>query len=70
MVHARSVRPAAWWVGCPASTPFSRDFLTVAARGFLDPMMTSTIRTVDLDGVPDGYRAMADREALKVMIKP
>jgi hypothetical protein len=29
-------------------------------------MMTSTIRTADLDG----YRAMADREALKVMIKP
>jgi hypothetical protein len=29
-------------------------------------MMTSTIRTVDLDG----YQAMADREALKVMIKP
>ena len=27
-------------------------------------------RAVDLDGVPDGYRAMADREALKVMIKP
>jgi hypothetical protein len=27
-------------------------------------------RTVDLDGVPDGSRAMADREALKVMIKP
>jgi threonine dehydrogenase-like Zn-dependent dehydrogenase len=27
-------------------------------------------RTVDLDGVPDGYGAMADREALKVMIKP
>jgi threonine dehydrogenase-like Zn-dependent dehydrogenase len=27
-------------------------------------------RTVDLDGVPDGYRAMADREVLKVMIKP
>jgi hypothetical protein len=33
-------------------------------------MMTVTIRTVDLDGVPDGYRAMADREALKAMIKP
>jgi hypothetical protein len=33
-------------------------------------MMTSTIRTVDLDGVPDGYRALADRQALKVMIKP
>jgi hypothetical protein len=57
-------------VGCPIGTAFSRDFLTVAARGFLDSMMTSTIRTVDFDGVPDGSRAMADREALKVMIKP
>jgi hypothetical protein len=27
-------------------------------------------RTVTLDEVPDGYRAMADREALKVMIQP
>jgi threonine dehydrogenase-like Zn-dependent dehydrogenase len=27
-------------------------------------------RTVDLDGVPDGYRAMAEREALKVMVRP
>jgi threonine dehydrogenase-like Zn-dependent dehydrogenase len=27
-------------------------------------------RTVDLDGVPDGYRAMADRESIKVMIQP
>ena len=27
-------------------------------------------RTVGLDEVPDGYRAMADREALKVMIQP
>lgn len=27
-------------------------------------------RTVDLDGVPDGYRAMHDREALKVLIRP
>ena len=27
-------------------------------------------RTVDLDGVPDGYRAMADREALKVIVAP
>jgi threonine dehydrogenase-like Zn-dependent dehydrogenase len=26
--------------------------------------------TTDLDGVPDGYRAMADREALKVLVKP
>ena len=27
-------------------------------------------RTVDLDGIPDGYRAMNDREALKVLIRP
>ncbi|MFP5020528.1 zinc-dependent alcohol dehydrogenase family protein [Pseudonocardia phyllosphaerae] len=27
-------------------------------------------RTVGFDGVPDGYRAMNDREALKVLIKP
>ena len=27
-------------------------------------------RTVDLDGVPDGYRAMNDREALNVLIRP
>jgi hypothetical protein len=27
-------------------------------------------RTVSLDQVPDGYRAMTDREALKVLIQP
>ena len=27
-------------------------------------------RTVDLDGVPDGYRAMADRESVKAMVTP
>src|SRR6059036_267078 len=27
-------------------------------------------RVVDLDGVPDGYRAMNEREAIKVMIEP
>jgi threonine dehydrogenase-like Zn-dependent dehydrogenase len=27
-------------------------------------------RMVDLDGVPDGYRAMNEREALKVLIRP
>jgi threonine dehydrogenase-like Zn-dependent dehydrogenase len=27
-------------------------------------------RAVGLDGVPDGYRAMNDREAIKVMVKP
>jgi threonine dehydrogenase-like Zn-dependent dehydrogenase len=27
-------------------------------------------RTVDLDGVPDGYRAMNDRESIEVLVKP
>jgi threonine dehydrogenase-like Zn-dependent dehydrogenase len=27
-------------------------------------------RVTDLDGIPDGYRAMNDRESIKVMIKP
>lgn len=27
-------------------------------------------RTVGLDSVPNGYRAMNEREALKVMIRP
>ena len=27
-------------------------------------------RTVGLDGVPDGYRAMNDRESIKVLVKP
>ncbi|HEY0363705.1 MAG TPA: alcohol dehydrogenase catalytic domain-containing protein, partial [Solirubrobacteraceae bacterium] len=27
-------------------------------------------RTVGLDGVPDGYRAMADRESIKVIVEP
>ena len=27
-------------------------------------------RTISLEDVPDGYRAMADREALKVLIRP
>jgi threonine dehydrogenase-like Zn-dependent dehydrogenase len=27
-------------------------------------------RTVGLDDVPDGYRAMAERESIKVMVRP
>jgi len=27
-------------------------------------------RAVDLDGVPDGYRAMDDRESIKVLVRP
>jgi threonine dehydrogenase-like Zn-dependent dehydrogenase len=37
--------------------------------GAIEPGKVMDTRT-DLDGVPDGYRAMADRESLKVMIEP
>jgi threonine dehydrogenase-like Zn-dependent dehydrogenase len=38
-------------------------------EGRIEPGMVFD-RTVDLDGVPDGYRAMADREALKLEVRP
>lgn len=51
------------------------------ARAYIDELLPDVLdgkidpgrafdRTVELDQVPDGYRAMADREALKVLIIP
>jgi alcohol dehydrogenase len=37
-------------------------------QGTLDPSPIFT-KTVDLAGVPEGYRAMDEREAVKVMVK-
>lgn len=50
------------------------------ARAYIETLMPAILdgtvhpgkafdRTVDLDGVPDGYRAMAARDALKVLIR-
>ena len=50
------------------------------ARAYIEELMPDILngtiqpgrvfdRTVTLDGVPDGYRAMADREALKVLVR-
>src|SRR3954467_6021878 len=50
-------------------------------RGYIDELLPDIMdgridpgrvfdRTVDLDDVPEGYRAMNDREALKVLIRP
>ncbi len=46
-------------------------------EGLLPDILNGTVepgrvfdRTVSLDEVPDGYHAMADREALKVLIRP
>jgi threonine dehydrogenase-like Zn-dependent dehydrogenase len=62
------------------------DNVTVAGgpaptRAYIDELLPDVIegriepgkvfdRTVDLDGVPDGYRAMNEREVLKVLIRP
>jgi threonine dehydrogenase-like Zn-dependent dehydrogenase len=51
------------------------------ARAYIDELLHDVLdgtiepgrvfdRTVDLDGVPGGYRAMADRQALKVLVAP
>jgi len=37
--------------------------------GTLDPSPIFT-KTVDLDGVPEGYRAMDERDAIKVLVRP
>ena len=50
------------------------------ARAYIEELLTDVLdekiepgrvfdRVTDLDGVPDGYRAMNDREAIKVRIK-
>jgi len=45
------------------------DLVDDVLGGTLDPSPIFT-ETVDLDGVPDGYRAMDEREAIKVLVKP
>jgi threonine dehydrogenase-like Zn-dependent dehydrogenase len=45
------------------------ELLPDVLEGRIDPGRVFD-RTVDLDGVPDGYRAMADRESIKVMVTP
>jgi threonine dehydrogenase-like Zn-dependent dehydrogenase len=45
------------------------DLLPEIMEGRIEPGRVFD-RTVGLDGVPDGYRAMNDREALKVLVRP
>ncbi|MGO9889644.1 MAG: zinc-dependent alcohol dehydrogenase family protein [Solirubrobacteraceae bacterium] len=70
----------------PGSQPAFFANLTIGggpapARAYIDELIPDVLegridpgrvfdRTVDLDGVPGGYRAMADREAIKVMVQP
>jgi len=48
---------------------YIEELLPLVLDGTLEPGRVFD-RTVGLDGVPNGYRAMNDREALKVMIDP
>src|SRR3954454_7164081 len=70
----------------PGSLPAFYGNITVGGgpapvRAYLDELLPDVLegridpgrvfdRTVSLDGVPDGYRAMADRESIKVMVTP
>jgi len=70
----------------PGSLPAFFGNITVGGgpapvRAYLDALLPDVLegridpgrvfdRTVGLDGVPDGYRAMADRESIKVMVTP
>jgi threonine dehydrogenase-like Zn-dependent dehydrogenase len=69
----------------PAAMPTFYKNVTIAggpapARAYVEELMPDILegriepgrvfdRTIDLDGVPDGYRAMNDREAIKVLIQ-
>lgn len=55
--------------GVAPARAYIEELLPDVLEGKVDPGRVFD-RTVDLDGVPAGYQAMADREALKVLIKP
>ena len=70
----------------PASLPAFYNNVTVGggpapARAYIEELLLDVIegriepgrvfdRVIGLDEVPDGYRAMDEREAIKVMVKP
>lgn len=58
------------FTGGPAPVrAYADELMADVLQGTLDPSPIFT-KTVDLDGVPEGYRAMDEREAVKVMVKP
>jgi alcohol dehydrogenase len=48
---------------------YAEELMADVLQGTLDPSPVFT-KTVDLDGVPEGYRAMDERDAVKVLVKP
>jgi threonine dehydrogenase-like Zn-dependent dehydrogenase len=55
--------------GPGAQRPYIEELLPDVLEGRIEPGKVFD-RTVDLDGVPDAYRAMDAREALKVLVQP
>ncbi|TFV90061.1 IMP dehydrogenase [Blastococcus sp. CT_GayMR16] len=55
--------------GPGAQRPYIEEQLPDVLEGRIEPGKVFD-RTVDLDGVPDGYRAMDARDALKVLVQP
>jgi threonine dehydrogenase-like Zn-dependent dehydrogenase len=56
--------------GGPApARAYIEELLPDVLEGVIDPGLVFD-RVIGLDDVPDGYRAMNDREAIKVMVKP
>ncbi len=56
--------------GGPAPTrAYMEQLLPDILDGTIEPGRVFDV-TTDLDGVPDGYRAMDDRDALKVLVRP
>ncbi len=53
---------------CPTRA-YIADLLPDVLEGQIEPGRVFD-RTTDLNGVPEGYRAMNDREAIKVMVEP
>lgn len=55
--------------GVAPARAYIEELLPDVVEGVIRPGLVFD-RTVDLDGVPAGYRSMAERDALKVMIRP
>ena len=55
--------------GIAPARAYIEELLPDVLDGKIDPGRVFD-RTVDLDGVPNGYQAMADRTALKVLVRP
>jgi len=62
------VRNASFTGGPAPVRAYAEELMADVLQGTLDPSPIFT-ETVDLDGVPEGYEAMDERAAVKVMVK-